>query len=91
MCQYIANVYVLVFSNDLSVTNMGNNLIMMFIILEAGLVAKNTAKIHAMDPSVEDHSIHFLKFNICITLFLHGIFSYFSMSNPSLATLKVTH
>ena len=58
-CQYTAKVYVLVFSNALSVTSMYNNLILPFIMVEGGLVVKDTKTIHAIDTSVEDHSIYF--------------------------------
>ena len=77
-------------SNFLSVPSMDNNLIAPFILRESGLVVKETAKIHAMDPSMEDHSIYFPNFDIHITLFLHDILSYLSTSKPSLVTLEVT-
>ena len=54
---------------------MENNLIPLFIIIESGPVVKDTSKIYAMDPSVEDHNIYFPKFNIWITLFMYGVLS----------------
>ena len=83
-------VYVLVFRNYLSVSSMQNNLIPPFVIIEAGMVVKDTSRIHAMDPSVENNSIYFPNLNIIITLFIHGVFSYFTMSKSSLTTLGGT-
>ena len=51
-------------------------------------------KVHSknphMDPYMEDHTKYFPKFGVCITVFMHGVLSYLSTSNPSLATLEVT-
>ena len=58
--------------------------------IEGGLMVNYTAKMHAMDPYVEDHSIYFTNFDIHIMLFLHGVFSYLSTSNPSLVMLEGT-
>ena len=73
-CQYTEKVYILMFRNNLSVPSMDHNLISLFIKRKSGLVVKDTAKIHDMDPSMEDHSIYFPKFDIRIALFLHGLF-----------------
>ena len=89
-CQYISKVYLLVFNNSVSVPIMYNNLILPYIMIEEGLVVKYIAKIHTMDPYVEDHTKYFPKFGVCITVFMHGVLSYLSTSNPSLATLEVT-
>ena len=59
LCQYMAKVYVLVFSNALSEPSTENNLIPPFVMRYADLVVKDTEKIHAMDPSVGYHSIYF--------------------------------
>ena len=75
MCQYMAKVYKLVFRNDISVPSMDNKLIPQFIMRESGLVVKYTAKLQAVDKSVEDCSICFPNFDIRITLFMHGVFS----------------
>ena len=80
--QYTENLYILMFSNSLSVPIIHNKLIMLFIMIESGLVVKDIAKLHAMDPYVEDHSIYFTNFYIRITLFLHRVFSYFLKSKP---------
>ena len=74
-CKYIAKVYLLVFKNYLSVTSTEKKIILPFIMRETGLVFKDTEKIHAMYPSMEDHSIYSLNFGIHIMLFLHGVLS----------------
>ena len=80
ICQYMSKVYILVFRDALSVPSMYNNLNPPFLMRESVMGVKDTAKIHAMDPSVEDHSIYFTNFNIPIVLFLHGVLSYLQMS-----------
>ena len=54
--------YILVFSNDLSLPSMDNKLIPPFIMREADLVVKDKAKNHAMDSSAEEHRIYFPNF-----------------------------
>ena len=70
---------------------MYNNLIPPFIIREAGLVVKDTKKVHAMDPSMDNHSTYFPNFDISITLFIHGVLSYFLTYNPPLAMIEGTY
>ena len=82
---------ILVFRSSLSVPIMDNNLISPFIMREAGLVFKDTETIHSMDPYLENHSIYFTNVDIYITFFLHGVFSYLSVSKLSLATLEGTN
>ena len=54
-------------------------------------MVKDTVKIHAMNKCLEYHSIYFTNFDIHITLFLHGVFSYFSTSKKSLTKLEVKY
>ena len=86
-CQYIAELYIIMFSISLSVPSMGNTIIPPFIMRESGLVVKDTEKF----TYIEDHSIYFPNFDIHITLFLHGVLSYFFTSNASLVTLEGTY
>ena len=51
---------------------------------------KGHKKTHAMDPSMEYHSIYLPNFDIHITLFLNDVFSYSPMSKSSNTTLEVT-
>ena len=78
------------FKKYLSVPIMNNNIIQPFIVREADLVVNERAKIHAMDPSVEDHSIYFPHFDIHIELFLHILFPFFPTYKPSLAPIEGT-
>ena len=87
-CQYTENLYVLLFRNALSVPRMDNNLTLTLITREACLKVKDTAKFHAIDPSVEYNSIYFPNFDIHIRLFLNGVFSYFRKSKPSLEKIE---
>ena len=64
--------------NERSVPSMDNNIITLLIIREVVLVVKDTEKLHAMNPSVEDHRTYFPNLDISIILFLHDLLSYFS-------------
>ena len=66
--------------NALSVPSMYTNLIPPSVMIEAGLVVKDTTKINTTNPMVEDYSIYFTNLDIHITLFLHDVLSYFSVS-----------
>ena len=77
--QYKAKVYALMFRNSLSLPWIYSKLILPFIMIEAGLVVMDTAKIPTVYQSVEDQSTYFPSFGICITLFLHGVLSYCCM------------
>ena len=76
-CPYSMKTYILVCRNTLCVPSMRHNLIPPFILREAGLVVKDTPKIHCEDPGVEDHSIHDRESGLRIPLSLRGIFSTF--------------
>ena len=74
--------------NALHVPSMDNNLIPPFVMREAGIAVNDTPKIHVLDPGVDDHSLYFAEFKYRIPLSLHGIFSYFPSSKPSIAELN---
>jgi hypothetical protein len=80
---YTNNLYVLIMRNALSVPSMKHNLIPPFIMREAGIQVNSTPKIHARDPSVEDHSIYFTDDDFRTPLSLWGVFSYFPTSKPT--------
>ena len=80
----ITNVtYILIARNIMYVPSMTHNLIPPFILREAGIVVNDTAKIHIIDPTIEDHSVFFPKVNLRIPLALEGVFSYFPTRNPT--------
>ena len=46
-------------------------------------------KVYTTYPSIDYHNIYLPKFDICITLFLSGLFSYLLACKPSIAALEV--
>ena len=72
-CQYMANVYILMFRNSLSLPSMENNTILPFIMREVDLVVRDTEKKHAMDPFVENHSIYIFRLLHSPYVFLHDV------------------
>lgn len=81
-CPFSLKSYILVARNVLYVQSMTHNLIPPFIMREAGVQVNEVAKIHAKNPSVEDHSIYFEDEQLRIPLALWGIFSYFPTRKP---------
>ena len=79
-CPIMNVTYILVARN---VPSMTHNLIPPFILREAGIMVNDTAKIHVIDPTIEDHSVFFPKVNLRISLALEGIFSYFPTRKPT--------
>ena len=77
-CPYSGKSYILVVQNAIHVPSMENNLILPFMMREAGIVINEKAKIHTDDPKDSDHSITFNSTGFRIPLYLWGIFSYFS-------------
>ena len=82
-CPYSHQPYVLIVRNALHVPSMKNNLIPPFIMREAGIKVNSTPKIHVDDPTVDDHCIYFKEGDFRIPMKLHGIFSYFPTSKPT--------
>ena len=63
-CPNTGTMYILIARNVLYVPSMTHNLIPPFILREAGIVVNDTAKIHIIDPTPEDHSVFFPKVNL---------------------------
>ena len=82
LCPYSDKSYLLIVRNALSVPSMKHNLIPPFILREAGVHVHSTPKIHAKEPTIEDHSIYFPSDDFRIPLSLWGVFSYFPTSRP---------
>ena len=87
-CPYSGERVILVVRDALHVPTMNNNLIPPFIMREAGVKVRGTPKIHVLDPSPEDHAIIFDETEFKIPLSLHGIFSYFPTSKPTVEDLN---
>ena len=81
-CAFNGKTRIFIFHNALSVPAP-------FILQEAGLIVNDTPKIHVKDPSLEDHTILFPKYDVWITLYLNGIFSCFPSSNPSIDDMEI--
>ena len=79
--------YMLVIQNALQVPSMSNNLIPLFIMRKNGIMVNECAKIHCEDPTREDHAIIFKGYDLCIPLWLHGVFSYFVTRKPDIESV----
>ena len=82
-CPYEGKSQILVIRNVIHIDSTQNNLILPFILWEAGLQVNETAKIHTEDPTADNHSITFPTTGFRIPLQFFGIFSYFSMTKPT--------
>lgn len=87
-CPFSENMVVFVIKDILHVIEMDNNLILPFIIREVGVQIEEVLKIHVDDLSVEDHAIVFKGTGFRIPLSLHGIFSSFPTTKPSVDDLN---
>ena len=76
-CPYSHQTYLLVIKNALYVPTMTSNLIPPFILREAGIQVRDTAKIHVDDPTISDHAITVPEEHLHIPLRLNGVFSFF--------------
>ena len=90
VCPNTATSYLLLLRNALYVKSMTNNLVPPFILREAGLVVKDTPKIHMTNPERSDHSIYIPDKDLRITLSLRGVFSYFPTCKPTDEELEGT-
>ena len=76
-CPYLQQTFLLIIRNVLHVTSMHHNLILPFVMEEAGLEVDAKAKIHSKDLVVSNHSVHDPITTLRIPLKLRGIFSCF--------------
>ena len=67
--------------------SMTHNLLPLFVLREAGIHINEVPKIHVTSPTEEHHAITFQETNFRIPLTLHGTFSYFPTSKPSIQQL----
>jgi hypothetical protein len=86
-CPYDGQMCILVLQNALHVPSMKNNLVPPFVMREAGIRANDTPKIQTIEPTKEDHSMHFPDTDFRIPLSLWGMFSYFITSKPTAAQM----
>ena len=83
-CPYSGKVKILIIRRGLYVPSMTHNLLPPFMLREAGITINEVPKIHATSPTEEHHAITFQETNFRIPLSLHGTFSYFPTSKPSI-------
>ena len=76
-CPQSGQTYLLVVRNALCVPYMEHNLILPFILREAGLVLHDTPKINCNVPSAEDRSLFGEETGLIIPFTLDGTFSVF--------------
>ena len=88
-CVFTGKTRIFIFHNALSVLAMDHNLVPPFILQEVGLIVNDTPKIHVKDPSVEDHTVFFPRYDVRIPLSLNGIFSCFPSSKPSIDDMDI--
>ena len=65
---------------------MTHNLVPPFIVRAGGAKVSDIAKIHCVDPTIDNHCIIFgegREIDLRITLKLHGTFSYFDTRVPT--------
>ena len=87
-CPYSGEVKILIMRRGLYVPSMTHNLLPPFMLREAGITINEVPKIHAATPTEEHHAITFQETNFRIPLSLHGTFSYFPTSKPSIQELE---
>jgi hypothetical protein len=76
-------VYILVIMNVLYVPSMKYNLVPPFVKREAGIIVRDTPKIHMEEPTEEGHALTFPETGFRIPLSLTGTFSFFPTPKPS--------
>ena len=82
-CQYQHKTFLFIIRNALHIPDIEHNLIPPFIMREAGLIVKDTAKIHIADPDSSDHAISFPDIDLRVPLQLWGVFSFFHSRMPT--------
>ena len=87
-CPYSGEVKILIIRRGLYVPSMTHNLLPPCLLREAGININEVPKIHVTSPTEEHHAITFQESNFRIPPSLHGTFSYFLTSKPSIQELE---
>ena len=87
-CPYSGETKLLIIRRGLYVPSTTHNLLPPFMLREAGIIINEVPKIHVTSPTEEHHAITFQETNFQIPLSLHGTFSYFPTSKPSIQELE---
>ena len=88
---YDGKSYILIIRNGIYVPSMTNNLIPPFLRREAGVAVNDKPKIHTEDLTVNDHALLFRETGFRIPLSIHGIFSFFQTTKPTIKELQPGH
>jgi hypothetical protein len=75
--------YILMIRNALYVPSLEYNLLPPFMMREAGVIVRDTPKIHMEEPTEEDHASTFPETEFRIPYSLTGTFSYFRTTKPT--------
>ena len=86
-CPYDGKSYILIIRGAIYILSMTKNLVLPFVLRKAGIVINDKAKIHAANPTNDDHVIIFKETGFWIPLTLWGVFSYFATMKPTEETL----
>jgi hypothetical protein len=81
-------VYILLIRNALYVPSKKSNLVPPFVMREAGIIVRDTPKIHMEEPTEEDHALTLPETGFRIPLSLTGTFSFFPTTKSSVNGLK---
>jgi hypothetical protein len=76
-------VYILMIRNALYVPSLEYNLLPPFMMREAGVIVRDTPKIHMEEPTEEDHALTFPETEFRIPYSLTGTLSYFRTTKPT--------
>ena len=88
-CPYSGDIMILIIRRGLHVPSMTHNLLLPFMLREAGITINEVPKIHVPSPPTEHHhAITFQETNFQIPLSLHGTFSYFLTNKLSIKELE---
>ena len=87
-CPYSGEINILIIRRGLHVPSLTHNLLPPFMLREAGITINEVPKIHVSSPTEEHHAVIFQETNFRIPLSLHGTFSYFPTSKPSVKELE---
>ena len=82
---------ILIIQNGIHVPLMANNLIPPFLMREAGVAVNDKPTIHTEDPTVTVHALIFRETGYRIPLSIHGIFSFFQTTKPTIKELQAGH
>ena len=82
-CPVTDKEHILITWNALHAPAMTNNLMLPFIMREAGVIVNSAPKTQVKNPTIEDHSMNVEEQDFRITLSSWGTFSHFPTTKPT--------